>query len=230
MNNFSIKNPNEIKRLMELSLTTGQYMLENGAETYRVEDTMIRICNSKSNITNVDSFVTQTGIFITLEYKDIVYSNFRRVQSLQIDLNKIHEINKFSRTFVNNNISIEQGIETIEKINSTQSYSNFIKVLSGSGAAAFFTLLFGGTFKDFIASFLISILVLIVLFKIEKYKLTFFLDNLIGAFLISSFTYLAVLLKIGDNIDKIIIGSIMYLVPGVAITNSIRDTMSGDSI
>lgn len=230
MNNFRIKNKNEINKLMELSLTTGKYMLENGAETYRVEDTMIRICNSRNNIKNVDSFVTQTGIFITLEYDNQVFSNFRRVKSIEINLNKIHEINEFSRTFVNNHISIEDGIKTVEKINNKKGYSDITKIISASSAAAFFCLLFGGNLKDFISSFLLSIIVVKVLLQILKYEFTFFLNNLIGAFLISFLAYFTVRIGIGDNIDKIIIGSIMYLVPGVAITNAIRDTMSGDSL
>lgn len=69
-----------------------------------------------------------------------------------------------------------------------------------------------------------------ILNKLSSLKLTFFINNFIGAFLASLFSYIFVKLGIGQNLDKIIIGSIMYLVPGVAITNAIRDTMSGDFI
>ena len=34
----------------------------------------------------------------------------------------------------------------------------------------------------------------------------------------------------GLHIDKIIIGDIMLLVPGIAITNAVRDTLIGDTI
>lgn len=230
MNHFIVKNREEVKKLMKLALSAGQTMLQNGAETYRVEDTMVRICASRENIENVDSFVTQTGIFITLEYEDEVFSNFLRVKSVTIDLNKINNINEFSRKFVSTNISIEEGIETIEKINNMRSYSQLTKAISGAASAAFFCLMFGGSFGDFVSSFIVSIIVIGILFQISKYKLTFFIDNFIGAFLASLFAYFTMLAGIGDNIDKIIIGSIMYLVPGVAITNAIRDTMSGDSL
>ena len=39
---------------------------------------------------------------------------------------------------------------------------------------------------------------------------------------------IAVHFKLGFHVDKIIIGSIMLLVPGLAITNAIRDTIAGD--
>ena len=38
------------------------------------------------------------------------------------------------------------------------------------------------------------------------------------------FTYF----NIGDNVDKIIIGSIMPLVPGILLTNGIRDITNND--
>lgn len=33
---------------------------------------------------------------------------------------------------------------------------------------------------------------------------------------------------LGNNLDQIIIGSLMPLVPGVPLTNSVRDLLSGD--
>ncbi|WP_369819412.1 threonine/serine exporter family protein [Tissierella sp. P1] len=65
---------------------------------------------------------------------------------------------------------------------------------------------------------------------ISKLELTFFIDNLIGSALAALLSHILVHIGVGENIDKVIIGSIMCLVPGVAITNSIRDTMSGDFV
>lgn len=35
---------------------------------------------------------------------------------------------------------------------------------------------------------------------------------------------------IGENLDKIMIGGIMLIIPGVALTNSVRDLLLGDVI
>ena len=43
-------------------------MLKNGAETYRVEDTIIRLCKSK-NLPYVEAYVTPTGIFMSVDSK-----------------------------------------------------------------------------------------------------------------------------------------------------------------
>lgn len=203
-------------------------MLENGAETYRVEDTIDRICSSRINVEDVQVFVTQTGIFMSLEYEDEIFSYINRIKTTTINLNKIHLINEFSRNFVCEKISLDEGMEAIRKIDSQIIYKRSLHIVSGSFCALFFCLLFGGNLRDALASFFLSIIVLLVLEQISKMKLSFFIGNFVGAFLISIFAYLCISLNLADNLDKIIIGSIMYLVPGVAITNSIRDTMSGD--
>ncbi|MDR7869860.1 MAG: threonine/serine exporter family protein [Tissierellaceae bacterium] len=230
MNHFTIKNTDEVKKLMNLAISTGETLLKNGAEAYRVEDTMERICKSRNNIYNVNSFVTQTGIFLTFEHENQSYVNFKRVRNVSINLKKISEINKFSRKFVCTNISLDDSLRTIETINKMKTHKKMYKAIFGAASAAFFTLMFGGNIRDFVASFIASYLVITIMNITNEFKLTFFIDNFLGAFLASLFASISIKIGLGSNLDKIIIGSIMYLVPGVATTNAIRDTMSGDSL
>lgn len=229
MNNIESQDEN-VRRLLIMAILAGRVMLKNGAETYRVEDTIIRLCKSRYNIKYVESFVTPTGIFVSIEYDDEVISYLKRIKRRTIDLNKIDMVNDFSRNFVTSNMSIEKGIEELKKINKAENYNYWLKITSGSIAAAFFSLLFGGTFFDFISSFLVSIVVVLTVNKLGELDTTFFINNIIGASIASILALISVGLGIGHNPDKIIIGSIMTLVPGVAITNAIRDTISGDFV
>ncbi len=221
-------NRKEAKQLLLLATLAGKIMLKNGAETYRVEDTIERICKSRKDIKYADAFVTPTGIFISLEYEGEMMTYLVRVKSIKIDLNKINLVNDFSREFVSSNMPIDKGLEKLKKINKIKNYNILTKTLFGSLACAFFSLLFGGTFFDFISSYLVSLIVLTTVNQISKYKMTFFINNFIGATLASILSLLTVKIGIGQNMDIIIIGSIMALVPGVAITNAMRDTISGD--
>ncbi len=227
MDNIDV-NRNEAKKLLLLASLAGKIMLKNGAETYRVEDTIERICKSRMNIKYADAFVTPTGIFVSLEYKGEMMTYLIRVKNIKIDLNKIDLVNQFSREFVDSTISPSEGIVRLKKINKIKNYSPKTKVLFGSLACAFFTLLFGGTFMDFLSTYMISLIVLIIISEIDKFKMTFFLNNFIGAALASFLSLVSTMIGFGENMDIIIIGSIMALVPGVAITNAIRDTISGD--
>lgn len=230
MNRFTIDNRKDVKDLSNLALTAGTIMLSNGSETYRVEDTMNRICLSKKNITEVDSFILQTGVFLTLEYDGEIFTYLRRVNNMRINLNTINLVNNFSRQFVNEDMSIEEGMKALKIINATPGYPKYLKILGGSYVSGFFSIIFGGTSLDFLASFLASFFALIILDKISKFKLIFFLEKFIGALLTSLIANFAVRLGLGVNLDKIIIGAIMYLVPGISITSSIREAMSGDPL
>lgn len=220
----------EVKKLLILSILAGKIMLKSGAETYRVEDTINRICKSRKNINYVESLVTATGISVSVEYDEEIITYIKRIKSISIDLNKIDMVNNFSREFVNGNISIEEGLKRLERINNTHIYNNLTKLVFGSLAGSFYTIMFGGNFMDFVSSLMVSLIVVFVTNYLAKREITFFINNFVGAFLASILSILLVKLHIGKNMDMIIIGSIMPLVPGVAITNSIRDTMSGDFI
>lgn len=224
------KDRKDAKKLLLLAALTGKVMLKNGAETYRVEDTIERICKSRKQIKYANAFVTPTGIFVSLEHDGEIMTYLIRVKSIKIDLNKIALVNEFSREFVNSNMSIDEGLKKIKEINKIEEYSRQTKNLVSAMGCAFFALLFGGDLFDFISAYLVSLVVLFTIGKIDKHKMTFFINNLIGASISSILSILAVNIGIGHNMDTIIIASIMSLVPGVAITNALRDTISGDFV
>lgn len=225
-----MKSREEVRQLMLLAISAGETMLKNGAETYRVEDTMNRICSSRKNIYNVDSFVTHTGIFMTLEYEYEVFTQLKRVRNSSNNLQKVSMVNDFSRAYVSSNMSVEEGLNIIDEINQAKDYSKLVKLLCGSSGSGFFSLMFGGGIFEFISSFLASLLALIIIDFLSSQNLNFFLDSFLGALLASIFSYITLKIGLTRNVDVVIIGSIMCLVPGVSITNSIRDTMSGDSL
>lgn len=69
---------------------------------------------------------------------------------------------------------------------------------------------------------------MIFLHKISKLNYSFFIENFSTAFVLSFCASLVVALGIVENQNSMIIGSLMPLVPGVSITNAVRDLMSGD--
>ena len=91
-------------------------------------------------------------------------------------------------------------------------------------------MMFGGSALDFVGAFITTFLTVICLLALDKIRFSFFLTNFIGALISAIFAYITIKLGLGKNLDKIVIGAIMFLVPGVSFTNSIRDTMSGDTL
>jgi uncharacterized membrane protein YjjP (DUF1212 family) len=220
------------RRVLALAVCAGEIMLKNGAETYRVEDTIERICKAYG-ISNVESFVTPTGIFVTLDNENACeepVTFIKRIKTRTIDLNKVSKVNTFSRSLTDSRYSIESGLKTLKGIESYPSYPKYIRVLCAGLASSFFGVLLGAGILDFLSSFTISMIVFLAVDYLEHNQANFFIQKALGSAIASSLALLFVHLGFGVNFDKIIISSIMILLPGVAITNAVRDSISGDLI
>ncbi len=226
------------KKILVVSLYAGEIMLKNGAETYRVEDTITRLCKSRG-LSYVDVYVTPTGIFMSIDSKgdsqDEILSYIKRIKSRDINLNKVAKINSFSRDFVENDIPLKDALSTLKSIDNIKPYSKHVNALLGGGlSGGFFALLFGGDFPAFVAAFIISSIVLYMMYYLNSMKFPPFLSNAVGgiiiAFLAILFSYISPFMNRFLDIDKVITGAIMPLVPGVAITNAVRDSIAGDLV
>lgn len=219
-----------IDKLLKVIRMISQMMLESGAEAYRIEDTCTFICHS-FGIKQVDSIVLSTGIYITLspsnEDNKTVIS---RVKNRSIDLSKLNEVNSISRQITGKQITLDEAIIKLHDLKNNVNTSSTLNIFYGGLTAAFFTLLFGGGLLEFALSLISGIIVQYVSSKLKTLDSHQFFIGFFGAAIISiigiSATYF---LKTGDY-NKVIVGSIMPLLPGLSMTNAIRDTMRGDLI
>lgn len=218
----------DIERIIQLAVYAGKIMLENGAETYRVEDTVTRICDAY-NVSNADCFVTPTGIMtsITNDYGRTI-SIVKRIHSRTTNLEKISQVNDLSRNILSKGHTLEYVENALKDIDSTPMYSHRVLTLFSCIGAAFFTLMFGGNMQDFAVSFFIGGMIHLSLYWLDKFHSNGFFSNVVGGALVALIALVSVDLGLAPDLDKIIIGSIMLLVPGLSITNAIRDTISGD--
>ncbi|MBC8061982.1 MAG: threonine/serine exporter family protein [Clostridiaceae bacterium] len=220
----------ETNRILKLSAYAGRIILENGGETYRVEETICRIC-AAFEIKEADSFVTPTGMMISVtDDSGHTATLIKRINSRTVNLEKISKVNDLSRLIMTKTLTLDFAENELEKIDSTNHYSKNIQILAAASAAGFFTLLFGGTLKDFFVAFIIGSLIKILSIKLNKIQINQFFINIIGGALAALSALICVSFNFADQSDKIIIGSIMLLVPGLAITNAIRDTLEGDLV
>lgn len=217
----------DLNKLLKVSTLAGKILLESGAETYRVEETIVRICKA-FGVENADSFVIPTGIIVSITYDNEVSTLVRRITSRGVDLNKIDKINALSRKIQSEDIDIDELNNEILKISNGDRYSYTTTLIFSALAAGCFSIMFGGNFRDFISAFLIGVFIKIVTLICRKLNINeFFINSLCGG-LCALGALIFMKLNIIYSLDKTIIGSIMLLVPGLTITNAIRDTIAGD--
>lgn len=220
------------KRILILAVRAGELMMKSGAEIYRVEDTITRICKA-GRISYVDVFATPTGIFVTLDNGDResdVFTYIRRIKGSNTDLSTISEVNKFSREFTTTDLSVDEGMKILSEIERKKPYPFSARLLGAALVAAFFCVIFGGDTVDFFIAAVIGAISCIISTLLGKIELNFFIKGFCCCFLATFLALLVTTLGLTEDFSSIIIGTLMIFVPGVAITNSIRDFLSGDML
>jgi uncharacterized membrane protein YjjP (DUF1212 family) len=214
--------------LFKTAVLAGEIMAQSGSETFRVEDTMTRILRT-SGLQVAEVYVTPTGFMATLSDPKIQpITEVLRINNRFSDLGRINEVNQISRDLCELRISIDEAYDRLIKIRSKVTYSKLVILIATIVSTGGFTGLFGGSFLDcFIAAVNGLMIVLIGQILLMKVDSTFMIVT-VKSFFIAFFTMVFTISLKHAGPDIIIIGSIMPLVPGLPITNAIRDTLTGD--
>lgn len=217
------------KKLLETALLAGEIMLASGAETYRVEDTIRHILNV-SGLPTAEAIVIGMAIQVSLaDEEEFTLSSVRRISERATDLGKVSKVNSVSRRFCREEISLDEAYQMLKQIRDTKPYGSFPKFLANVGTVMFFAVLLGGTYYDFAFATLNGLILALCLLGLGKVQMNSFFTNVIGAFAVAvTSAFVQQILRVPISLDVVISGSILPLVPGVAITNAIRDTLQGD--
>ena len=93
-------------KVIDVVLIAGRILLEAGAETYRIEDTMNRIAHSYG-LHDTYSFVTSTAIIFSLN--DRTSTRLIRIRERTTDLEKIALTNSLSRKISSKQLTIDEA-------------------------------------------------------------------------------------------------------------------------
>ncbi len=217
----------DCNEILNVAGMAGRILLESGAEAYRTEETMVKICEG-FGMEDAQSYVTTTGIMMSITHERKNYAKITRIQKRGVDLNKIDLINALSRNIQGSNYTIAQVKQELSRIDAMGRYS-FLSTLFFSALSAFgFALFFEGSLKDALCAFVIGLCIKYVFMIMEKNGINLFFHNALSAGVGAILSLLCMKWGLADSLDTVIISSIMLLVPGLAITNAIRDTVAGD--
>lgn len=215
--------------VVKLSILAGEIMLASGAETNRVEDTMRRILQSHE-LEDIDAYSTTTGIFATASQGSDIITMMKRVKRKGNNFTKVALVNDLSRRFVAQQIDIESALLTLRDIEKIPPYPTIVRMAGAAVASAGFALMLGGSLTDATAGLLAAFFMQLPVFYLERVAVIAVLRDIVGGFFAALFAMFLVDIGLGHNMDFIVIGAIMPLVPGVSLTNAIRDILAGDFI
>lgn len=210
---------------IEICLLAGKIMLQSGAETSRVEDTMTRIATALG-IPRSHSFVTPTGIIFSTDGAEP--AKLIRITERTTDLRKVADVNSVSRSLTNGDITMSEARLLLREIEvQHHTYPVWVQILAAAISSGCFLIMFKGGWFDFIPAMLCGGLGLAAVIMFQRLVEVKFFAEFTAAFLVGLLAFFITEIGIGYQVDKIIIGSVMPLVPGLLITNAVRDLMSG---
>ncbi len=218
------------KEILNFAVELGDNMLRSGAEIYRVEDTIIMIMKSFA-ISDFDVYVLSNGIFASAnENKDDACSVIRHVPLGNSNLAKISGYNQIARDLCAHEYSIDEAREKMLSVKKGNEYPVWLTMIAcgvGSGA---FGYLFGGSIYDALLACAIGFLEQFILKWTLKHKFSMFIRTVFTSAFVCITSLAAWYFLPVFKFDKVIIGAIMPLVPGILFTTSIRDFYNEDHL
>lgn len=212
------------------ALDIGERMLRSGGEVNRVEDTIYRICQAIGAV-EIDVYTIPSSIVVTMAMPDgQIVTQTRRVTGQKQDMTALDRLNSLSRSICREKPPVEQVRRQLEQIEQLPQYSFAAQVLVYAFVSFSCSLFFGGSLTDGAASAVIGVL----LKAAQSFWSRVCPNEFFTIILLSVFggvmAHSLVRLGLGHDPAMISLGNIMLLIPGIKLTNAIRDMIRGDTI
>lgn len=216
--------------LVNTAVETGYLLVVNGGEIYRAEESMQRIFRAYG-IENGEVFAIPTLIEVTVSTPDGgPVTRIKRVPLRTVNMDRVEQVNALCRRIWSDKPKFSEIRAELARIEKRPVLSFPMQTLAYALIAATFTLFYGGTLPDAgVALFCGSAIRLTTRF-FERFRVNSFFVNVAASFIAAAIALVAASFNAYLSYDKMIIGSLMNLVPGIAITNFMRDIIAGDLI
>ena len=215
--------------LTELTARIAYHLALSGAETFRIEETMRRIIGAYG--IECQAFAIPNCVMVSLEAangKPLMV--MKRVGFHGNDLEAVEKLNALSRRICAETPAPEVAAQWLkETLAERRTYSVAAYYLGNFLGAAGFCPVFGGTMRDSLWAGLMGLIIGFVTRQMDRWETNPFFSTITAAFAMAVPAYLAAGFHLIDYVDAVIIGSLMILVPGLLITNSMRDIIYGDT-
>jgi len=216
--------------LMDLAMDLGEQMIRCGAEITRVEESVARLIRAYSG---QDAHVFSIPSNLLVSYSDAEgksHTQSRRVLTRSNDLDRLDRLNALCRR-----VCLETPEEAVvrselNRILERKTYSLPVMMLAFGVTAFGFTVMFGGCLTDALAAFIVGILLKLLHHGLGLLDGNEFVRNLACSFALVLLAGLGERFSLIAQMDLVIVGVIMTLVPGFTLTSSMRDFIVGDSI
>ena len=216
--------------LLDCLLEMGELLLDCGAEISRVEDTLNRM-GKAYGANRVDVFAIPSLVSITLNFPETIpVTETRRISSTgSTDFYRMEKLNSLSRECCREPLPLNELRARLDRVAAGRKPFAVVfwgSELGGGGFAVFF----GGSLWDGLAGAIFGAGICLLQYALGRTQLNVVASNLIVSLLAGLAIGITANLIPGLHMDKIMIGDIMLMIPGLAMTNALRNMLVGNTI
>lgn len=214
--------------LMELASELGTRLAVAGAETYRVEETILRVLAAYGLEARVYS--VPGSLFITIMVPDALpITQLIRMKNIGTDLDAVEKYNNLSRRICDAKPDPHTALQWLQETEAArQSYPYPLVLMGHILVACGLCVFYGGSPADTFCAGLCGLFLGLFDAFLGKFNSNAFFQKIASGFAMALFAYLLSEFGLSRNIDTSVIGTLMLLVPGLLFTNSLRDMIFGD--
>ena len=217
------------EHILKTACKLGRNILENGGEIYRVEES-INYFLEAYGVFDAQILAIPSTIIVTIIINDKPVTMIERVKNITQNLDKLSKFNDLSRKCCRDTPPLDEVVKKMDEIKKESGYKFITLLLAYGFAGMFFCLFWKGDLRDGIVAFICGLSTKYCVDYMSKRKANIFFLNAVSSAVIGYIAIGFVNFGFAENYDKIIIGAIMSLVPGVPLTNVMRDIIAGDII
>lgn len=211
------------QRALDFVMEAGRTLLENGAEVFRVQQTM-EIMAKSLGIEAFGVYVLTNGIFASAGQQGEV----RYLPGAQVHLGRVERLNALSREIAAGGVDLDTAFARLRAIQALPAAPALAQLLACAVGSGCFALLFGGTMPEALAAFAVGLALQGMLLWANRAGMNKIVTKMGGAALVALTALCARALLPGLQTGLVIIGGLMPLTPGISLTMAIRDFVNSD--
>ena len=214
---------------LDLATDVGYALAMHGAETFRVEESVNRILLAYGIESEVFAIPNCLHVCIHPSPGQAMV-RMKRIGDHGNDLDSVELFSGLSRRICAEKPEPAEAARWLEETRRKQRiYSLPVYLIANFLAGFGFSFLFGGTVMDGLCSGLCGITVGLMNKWMQNLGANLFFRTMAAAFPMALLAYALQALGLAQNPDAVTIGALMLLVPGLLITNAMRDIIYGDT-
>lgn len=221
----------DYERLLMLSVELGYRLLLSGAEIYRVEES-VRFLLDAYGVDSGEVFAIPNCIIVSIASPGSKpLTRITRVPGHGTNIRRIEALNDLCRRLCAQRPPLDEAWARLEAVlQDDVQFSPPWRLLAYSLGPLAFCLFFGGTARDALCSGVCGLAAGAALTFMDRLGTNNFFRTIVGGFLSALLAVTLTYIGLGEHSNLIITGAIMNLVPGIVITNFMRDIMAGDML